>query len=134
MRLPGEIPAAKWAAVGMQVAGTVYPALFVNNYLVVLNPRDGAVILADEFEMSISQLPAWTVFGEEPDEGILVFSDERGTLEMVSLRTGAALWSRQVEGVLSVLPLGTDSFMVVWKQGLQIIQADGSVVRMPKRP
>ena len=123
--LPGDAPAATWFNAGPFVEGTVHPALFFGNRLVVLDPRGGAVKLSEPFEMSIAQLPAWTVFGSGEGAGILVFSEEGSRLEMVSIATRKPIWRRDVEGVRPVLPLGTDSFAVVWKHGLQILKRHG---------
>ena len=78
--------------------------------------------------MSISDLPVWRTFGDGEDAGFLVYGDTRSELRMVSLTSGKTLWKRELEKVKSVLPLEGGTLMVVWRRGIQILSADGTVV------
>jgi hypothetical protein len=126
--LQGEAPPDKWSSAGLLDDGKILPVLFKDNFLTILDPGDGRVVQADHFNMPISALPSWNTFGDGEGEGFLVYGDTGSELQMVSLSTGEVLWSREMEKVRSVLPLDDHTFILVWRQGIQKLSADGTVL------
>jgi outer membrane protein assembly factor BamB len=133
-QLEGDIPAAKWASAGLIDDGKILPVFFEGNFLTVLDPRDGTVILSDRLEMAVSAFPAWVTFGEGSDEGVLVFGGSQNVLQMISLATGDTLWSQQVETVRTVLPIDEQTFAVVWRNGIKKFSADGELLQDAPTP
>jgi outer membrane protein assembly factor BamB len=132
--LGGEIPAAKWAGTALMDDGMILPVFFMDDFLTILDPRDGKVILADRVQSPVSALPAWVTFGEGKDEGFLVFGDSQNLLQMISLSTGETLWSQQMETVRTVLPVDETTFAVVWRNGLKLFSADGELLQDAPTP
>jgi outer membrane protein assembly factor BamB len=105
------------------------PVLFSENQVLVLDPISGDPVLDTSLERNIASLPSWQIFDTQRGPAFLTYGDERGDLEMLSLESGAVLWTHTMERVQEVLPLaGGQRLVAVWEQGVDILDADGTLI------
>jgi hypothetical protein len=105
------------------------PVLFSPGHVLVLEPESGQPVFDGDVRRHILEFPSWNVFHIGDERGFLVFGEDRGDLNMMSLESGDVLWSRKSEEIIEVLPMAAgDRFLTVMERGIAILDVHGNVV------
>lgn len=135
-QLKGDKRASQRAFSALIDGDVLYPVLFSAEDMLILEPETGKPIFDGQVDRGAWGLPSWHVFGMGDDKGYLVFGENLSELRMVSLTTGAVLWSTAAsDKVLDIVPLPDgDRFIIVASNGIQLMNTDGDILARHKSP
>lgn len=135
-QLKGDMRASRRAFSALIDGDALYPVLFSAENMLILEPESGNPVFDGQVDRGAWGLPSWHMFGEGEGKGYLVFGENRSELRMVSLRTGAELWSTTVsDKALEIVPLPDgDRFIIVAGTGIQMMNTAGDVLARYESP
>ena len=135
-KLEGDLRSSRRAFSALIDGDDLYPVLFSADNMLILEPESGDPVFDGQVDRGAWGLPSWRVFGEGGGKGYLVFGENQKELRMVSLKTGAVLWSTAIsEKVLEIVPLPDgDRFVIVSANGVQLMNTAGDVLARYKSP